>query len=135
VSPTRFLGTLALALGVLVSGAAPSVGAQEADPAAPAGSPTAVEPNEAGRVYLGQSLAALAWARRYAESAARAGGPGGFDLTRYRAELNTVIDGLERYLRPEGRLRGPLTPVEITGQFLLEGLRGRTPEPSGETKP
>ncbi len=52
-----------------------------------------------------------------------------------RAELDTVIDGLERYLRPEGPPRGPLTPVEITGQFLREGLRGRTSEPNGETKP
>ncbi len=135
MSPTRFLGILALALGVLVSGAASSAGAQEADPADAAGSPTAIDPHEAGRVYLGQSLAALAWARRYAESAVRAGAPDGFDLTRYRAELDTVIEGLERYLRPEGPPRGPLTPVEITGQFLLEGLRGRTPEPSGEAKP
>jgi hypothetical protein len=135
VSPTQFLGILALALGVLMSGAASGVGAQEADPADPVGSSAAIDPHEAGRVYLGQSLAALAWARRYAESAARAGGPDGFDLARYRAELDTVIDGLERYLRPQGPPGGPLTPVEITGQFLLEGLRGRTPEPSSEAKP
>ncbi len=135
MSPTRFLGILALALGVLVSGATFSVGAQEADPADPAGSPTAIDPHQAARVYLGQSLAALAWARRYAEFAARVGAPDGFDLARYRAELDTVIEGLERYLRPQGSPRGSLTPVEITGQFLLEGLRSRTPEPSGEAKP
>jgi len=135
VSPTHFLGTLALTLGVLVSGAAPSVGAQEVDLADPAGSSAAIEPHDAGRVYLGQSLAALAWARRYAESAARAGALDGFDLARYRAELDIVIEGLERYLRPEGPPRGPLTPVEITGQFLLEGLRGRTPQPGGEATP
>jgi hypothetical protein len=135
VSPTQVLGMLALALGVLVSGAASGVGAQEADPADRVGSPTAIDPHEAGRVYLGQSLAALAWARRYAESGARAGAPDGFDLARYRAELDTVIEGLERYLRPEGPPRGPLTRVEITGQFLLEGLRGQTPEPRGEARP
>ena len=92
----------------------PGAGRLSADPAA-----------QEAHVYLSQSLSALAWARRYAESAAHAGAPGGFDLARYRAELDTVIDGLERYLRPEGPPRGPLTEVEITGQFLLEGLRGR----------
>ena len=61
MSPTQVLGILSLALGVLVSGARFSVGTQEADPADPAGSPTAIHPHEGGRVYLGQSLAALAW--------------------------------------------------------------------------
>jgi hypothetical protein len=126
---------LGLALGVLVSGAAPGASAQEAPPAHPAGPPSVADTHEAGRVHLSQSLAALAWARHYADSAARAGAPEGFDLARHRAELDTVLDGLERYLRPEGPPRGPLTPVEITGQFLIEGLRGRTPEPSGEAKP
>jgi hypothetical protein len=123
------------ALGVLVSGAAPGASAQEAPPAHPAGPPSVADAHEEGRVHLGQSLAALAWARRYADSAARAGAPEGFDLARYRAELDTVIAGLDRYLRPEGPPRGPLTEVEITGQFLLEGLRGRAPEGSGEAKP
>jgi len=135
VSLTRSHRILGLALGVLVSGAAPGAGAQEAPPAHPAGPPSVADAHEAGWVHLSQSLAALAWARRYAESAARAGAPDGFDLARYRAELDTVIEGLDRYLRPEGPPRGPLTEVEITGQFLLEGLRGRAPEGSGEAKP
>jgi len=126
---------LGLALGVLVSGAAPGAGAQETPRAHPAGPPSVVDAHEAGRVHLSQSLAALAWARRYADSAARAGVPDGFDLARYRAELDTVIQGLDRYLRPEGPPRGPLTEVELTGQFLLEGLRGRAPERSGEARP
>jgi hypothetical protein len=135
VSLARSHWIIRLALGVLVSGAAPGASAQEAPPAHPAGSPSVADTHEAGRVHLSQSLAALAWARRYADSAARAGVPEGFDLARYRAELDTVIEGLDRYLRPEGPPRGPLTEVEITGQFLLEGLRGRAPEGSGEAKP
>ena len=126
---------LGLALGVLVSGAAPGASAQEAPSAHPAGPPSVTDAHEAGRVHLSQSLAALAWARRYAESAARVGAPAGFDLARYRAELDTVIEGLERYLRPEGPPRGPLTEVEITGQFLLEGLRRLAPEGNGEARP
>ncbi len=90
---------------------------------------------EAGRVYLSQSLAALEWARHYAEAARRSGEPAGFDLDRYRVELDTIVQGLERYLRPEGQSPGPLTPVEITGEFLLEGLRGRVPRPTGEPQP
>jgi hypothetical protein len=126
---------LGLALIVLVSSAAPGASAQEAPPAHPARPPSVADAHEAGRVHLSQSLAALAWARRYAESAARVGAPEGFDLARYRAELDTVIEGLDRYLCPEGPTPGPLTEVEITGQFLLEGLRGRVPERSGEAKP
>ena len=105
--------------------------AQPATPAASAGADAA----ETGRVYLSQSLAALEWARHYAETAGRSGEPVGFDLDRYRAELDTIAGGLERYLRPEGPSSGPLTPVEITGEFLLEGLRGRAPQPTGEPQP
>jgi hypothetical protein len=135
VSLARSHRILGLVLGVLVSGAAPGASSQEALPAHPAGPLSVADAHEAGRVHLSQSLAALAWARRYAESAARVGAPEGFDLARYRAELDTVIEGLDRYLRPEGPPRGPLTEVEITGQFLLEGLSGRAPERSGEAKP
>jgi hypothetical protein len=105
-----------------------------AQPASPAAA-TGVDVAEAGRVYLSQSLAALEWARHYAEAAGRSGEPAGFDLDRYRAELDTIARGLERYLRPEGPSAGPLTPVEITGEFLLEGLRGRVPRPTGELQP
>ncbi len=94
-----------------------------------------VDASEAGRVYLSQSLAALQWARRYADAATRSGTLEGFDVDRYLAELDTIALGLERYLRPEGASPGPLTPVEITGQFLLEGLRSRAPRPSEEPQP
>ena len=126
---------MALVLGLLVSTSALNAGAQNAEPWTVATEQALDDRAETARAYLGQSLAALAWGRRYAESAARGGGLNGFDLARYQAELDTLIDGLERYLRPEGPPRGPLTEVEITGQFLLEGLRGRTPEGSGEARP
>jgi hypothetical protein len=118
---------LALSLAGLDSGAS----AQSATPAAAVG----IDAAEAGGVYLSQSLAALEWARRYAEAAGRSGEPAGFDLDRYRVELDTIARGLERYLRPEGPSPGPLTPVEITGEFLLEGLRGHVPRPTGEPQP
>jgi hypothetical protein len=120
-----------LVLAVSFAGLDSGASAQPATPAAAVGTDAA----EAGRVYLSQSLAALEWARRYAEAAGRSGEPAGFDLDRYRAELDTVARGLERYLRPEGPGAGPLTPVEITGEFLLEGLRSRAPQPSRESQP
>jgi hypothetical protein len=120
-----------LVLAVSLAGLDSGASAQSATPAAAVGADAA----ESGRVYLGQSLAALEWARRYAEAAGRSGEPAGFALDRYRAELDTIARGLERYLRPEGPSAGPLTPVEITGEFLLEGLRGRTPRPAGEPQP
>jgi hypothetical protein len=95
----------------------------------------AVDESEPGRVYLSQSLAALEWARRYGGAAARSGAPAGLDLYRYLTELETIARGLERYLRPDGPTQGPVTPVEITGQFLLEGLRGPTPQPAAEPQP
>jgi hypothetical protein len=120
-----------LVLAVSLAGLDSGASAQSATPAAAVG----IDAAEAGRVYLSQSLAALEWARRYAEAAGRSGEPAGFDLDRYRVELDTIARGLERYLRPEGPSPGPLTPVEITGEFLLEGLRGRVPRPTGEPQP
>ncbi len=116
---------------VVLAGLGSGANAQPTSPAATAEGDAA----EAGRVYLSQSLAALQWARRYAEAAARSGEPAGFDVARYRAELDTIAHGLERYLRPEGPSPGPLTPVEITGQFLLEGLRSHVPRPATEPQP
>ena len=135
MTPAWRFRMVTLVLGFLASGAALSARAQGADPRTVAPEQALDDRAETARAYLGQSLAALAWARRYAESAARGGGLTGFDLARYQAELDTVIDGLERYLRPEGPPRGPLTEVEITGQFLLEGLRGRTPEGREDARP
>jgi hypothetical protein len=120
-----------LILAVSRAGLPPGASAQPMTPAAVFG----VDAAEAERVYLSQSLAALEWARRYAEAAGGSGRPAGFDLDRYRAELDTIARGLERYLRPEGPSAGPLTPVEITGEFLLEGLRGHAPQPTGEPQP
>jgi hypothetical protein len=116
---------------VSLAGLDSGASAQSTTPAVASGADAA----EAGRVYLSQSLAALEWARHYAEAAGRSGEPAGFALDRYRAELDTIARGLERYLRPEGPSSGPLTPVEITGEFLLEGLRGRVPRPTEGPQP
>jgi hypothetical protein len=124
-----------LILAVPIPGLPSGAHAEPASPRASAERQTAVDPAEAGRVYLSQSLAALQWARRYADAAARSGGLAGFDLDRYLAELDTIAHGLERYLRPEGPPGASLTPVEITGQFLLDGLRGSTPHPAGDPHP
>jgi hypothetical protein len=126
-----FLCLAGLVLAVSLAGLDSGVSGQPTAPAAAAG----VDATEAGRVYLSQSLAALEWARRYADAAGRSGQLADFDLDRYRAELDTIARGLERYLRPEGPSPGPLTPVEITGEFLLEGLRGRVPRPTGDPQP
>ena len=128
---TILFGRAGLVLAMSLAGLDSGASGQPTSPAAAVG----VDAAEAGRVYLSQSLAALEWARRYAEAAGRSGEPAGFDLDRYRAELDTVARGLERYLRPDGPSPGPLTPVEITGEFLLEGLRRRAPQPSREPQP
>jgi hypothetical protein len=127
----RLRGLAGLTLFVTLASLSAGASAQPTRSAAAA----ADQAVEVERVYLSQSLAALQWARRYAAAAARSGGPEGFDLDRYLAELGTIARGLERYLRPEGPSPGPLTPVEITGQFLLEGLRGRAPQPDEEPRP
>jgi hypothetical protein len=109
--------------------------AQESSSVAPAPTPEAADRSQAARVYLSQSLMALGWARRYAEAAGRSGDVDGFDLARYLAELEAVMQGLERYLSPSGPPHGPVTAVEITGQFLLEGLRSRDPRPADQPRP
>jgi hypothetical protein len=133
-------GRLRVALGsaallAAVAGSPSSPRAQEGTAIAPALAPAAADPAQAVRVYLSQSLAALAWARRYAESAGRSGEIDDFNVARYLAELDTVIQGLDRYLTPNGPPPGPITPVEITGQFLLEGLRSRDARPADGPRP
>jgi hypothetical protein len=125
----RMLGGTVLIASLLV-GSLPE-GAQTSEP------PKPIDGSDRGRVYLAQSLTALHWARRYAESARRRSAAPHFDLPRYLAELDAIIQGLERYLQPSGPPPEAAMPVEITGHFLLEGLRGaaqssglgRPPEP------
>jgi hypothetical protein len=131
VTRALLFGLAGLVLAMSLAGLDSGASAQSATPAAAVG----VNAAEASRVYLSQSLTALEWARHYAEAAGRSGEPVGFDLDRYRAELDTIVRGLERDLRPEGPSSGSLTPVEITGEFLLEGLRGRVPRSTGEPQP
>jgi hypothetical protein len=124
-------GICALTLSMLLIDMPWSAHAQQGDPARSVGSDRV----ERARVYLGQSLTALGWAKRHAETAGRTSVLPGFDLARYLAELETITHGLERYLQPSGPPPGPLTTVEITGQFLLEGLRRQPPPASGPPQP
>lgn len=127
-TPLVAAGLLALLL------AAPAVSAEPRAAPSDARAPAA----EAARLYLGQSLAALGWALRYARQAGQLGPLEEFDLQKYVAELDLVARGIERYLHPEGPPPAPAAPVEITGQFLAEGLnRALAPPPpapeAGET--
>jgi hypothetical protein len=131
MGPSSRAGIAAVTVVMLVLGVPWSTHAQHGEPAASAGTDRV----EQARVYLGQSLTALGWAKRHAETAARTSALPGFDLARYLAELETITRGLERYLQPGGPPPGPLTPVEITGQFLLEGLRRQLPPASGGPQP
>lgn len=110
--------TLAAAAG-LVLALGPGAAGAEPGPPPPREAGPAVE---AARLYLGQSLSALIWALRYARQAGQLGPLEGFDLRRYVEELDTVAAGVERYLHPQGPPPGPAPPVEITGQFLADGL-------------
>jgi len=135
VTRVLLVALVSVILSVSRTGLTPEARAQATSPAESTPDPAAGDATDAARVYLSQSLAALQWARHYAGTAARAGTPEAFALDRYLAELDTIAHGLARYLRPEGPPPGPLTPVEITGQFLLDGLRGHTPPPAGESHP
>ena len=78
------LGTVVLVAAV--AGSPTSLRAQDGTSIAPGAGRMSADPAaQEAHVYLSQSLAALAWARRYAESAARADALNGFDLVRYRA--------------------------------------------------
>jgi hypothetical protein len=134
---TRILPAALVTLIVAVScvGVSLGAGAQPASSTAATPDSAGADATEAVRVYLSQSLVALRWAHHYAGTAARVGTPDTFDLDRYLAELDTIAHGLERYLRPEGPPPGPLTPVEITGEFLRDGLRGQTPPLDAESRP
>lgn len=123
----RLLGALALALA-----AAGTAWAWQ-----PAAAPRAeTVPSEAAlRLYLAQSLSSLARAYQLAQQARQYGTPRDFDLDRFLAELSAVANGLERYLLPHAPPPGPHVQVEITGQYLYDGLarsaeRARPKEPA-----
>jgi len=81
-----------------------------------------VPSDAAARIYLAQALASLARAEQLAQQAGQYGRVGTFDTERFLAELRTISVGLQRFLVPDSREPGPHLPVEITGQYLYDGL-------------
>ncbi|MFQ5945146.1 MAG: hypothetical protein ACE5NC_02725 [Anaerolineae bacterium] len=74
---------------------------------------------------MSQALASLARAEQLAQRARQYGPLEEFDLDRFLAELQRLAGGLQRFVAPTGPSLGPAVPVEITGQYLYEGLQGR----------
>ena len=81
----------------------------------------APRPLDPGQVYLSQALTSLARAHQLALQA-RQFQPEGFDVELFLHELGAVADGLQRYLLPNAPVPGRMVDVEITGQYLYEGL-------------
>jgi hypothetical protein len=103
-----------------------------------AGGPTVVPGDAAARIYLSQALASLARAEQLAQQASQYGDLGSFDLAVFLEELRALSTGLQRFLVPHAPPPGPQLPIEITGQYLYDGLsRQRTPArlPSHPTEP
>jgi hypothetical protein len=93
-----------------------------------AGGPVAAPPpnlpasDAVTRIYLSQALSSLGRAYQMAQQASQYGAPKGFNMDRFLLELAAVTDGLQRYLLPQSPPPGPEVRVEITGQYLYEGL-------------
>ena len=95
----------------------------------PTEAPVVVPPDAAARLYLAQALASLARAEQLAHLASQYGAVGTFDIELFLAELRIVSGGLQQLLVPTAPVPGPHVPVEITGQYLYDGL-SRRPQPS-----
>jgi len=103
--------------------------------------PHVVPSDAAARIYLAQALASLARAEHLAQQATQYGDIGAFDVERFLGELRTISRGLQRFLVPDSPTPGPHLPVEITGQYLYDGLsrqrepRTPAPRPHKESRP
>ena len=103
--------------------------------------PHVVPSDAAARIYLAQALASLARAEQLAQQAAQYGHIGALDIERLLQELRTISRGLQRFLVPDSPAPGPHLPVEITGQYLYDGLsrqrepRTPAPRPHKESRP
>lgn len=124
--------------------AAPNTLASGPSPAGPplAGTPPqahVVPSNAAARIYLAQALASLARADQLAQQASQYGDIGTFDVEEFLEELRTISGGLQRFLVPDSPGPGPQLPVEITGQYLYDGLsrqrQPRAPSPLPQREP
>ena len=87
--------------------------------------PLVVPSDAAARVYLAQALASLGRAEQLAQQATQYGDVGTFDVERFLGDLRTISRGLQRFLIPDSREPGPHLSVEITGQYLYDGLSRR----------
>jgi RAQPRD family integrative conjugative element protein len=101
--------------------------------------PHVVPSDAAARIYLAQALASLARAEQLAQQAAQYGRIGALDIERLLQELRTISRGLQRFLVPDSQAPGPHLPVQITGQYLYDGLsrqpRTPAPRPHKESRP
>jgi len=98
-----------------------------------------VPSDAAARIYLAQALASLARAEQLAQQAGQYGRAGTFDTELFLRELRAISAGLQRFLVPDSPEPGPHLPVEITGQYLYDGLsrqrQPRTPSPLPQQEP
>jgi hypothetical protein len=91
--------------------------------------PHVVPSDAAARIYLAQALASLGRAEQLAQQAGQFGDVGTFDVDRFLGELRTISSALQRFLLPDVPESGAHVSVEITGQYLYDGLsRRRQPE-------
>jgi hypothetical protein len=87
--------------------------------------PHVVPSDAAARIYLAQVLASLGRAEQLAQQASQYGDVGTFDVDRFLGELRTISSALQRFLLPDVPESGAHVSVEITGQYLYDGLSRR----------
>lgn len=128
-----------LGLSLVLSPRAFASGASSEGPPVTGGPPQphVVPPDAAARIYLAQALASLGRAEQLAQQAGQYGDLGTFDVERFLGDLRTISGGLRRFLLPDSPDPGPHLPVEITGQYLYDGLsrerQPRAPSPPPHT--
>jgi len=126
----RYVVGVLLSLSLVLT---PSAFASDSSPVAPPVSggppqPHVVPSDAAARIYFAQALASLGRAEQLAQQASQYGNVGTFDVERFLEDLRTISSGLRRFLMPDSPEPGPHLPVEITGQYLYDGLsRQRQP--------
>ena len=126
----RYVVGILLALSLVAAPRTAASGPWPVGPPATGGPPEphVVPSDAAARTYLAQALASLARAEQLAQQASQYGDIGTFDVERFLEELGTISRGLQRFHVPDSPAPGPHLPVEITGQYLYEGLsRQREP--------
>lgn len=126
-----------LGLSLVLSPRAFASGASPVGPPATGGppQPRVVPSDAAARIYLAQALASLGRAEQLAQQASQYGDIGTFDVERFLEDLRAISGGLRRLLMPDSLEPGPQLPVEITGQYLYDGLSRRRQPATAPTRP